>query len=100
MTAASDLYYNIDQRRRERFQRGLRKYRQSPDEPFVGDPRAELMEEIEDALNYVEECARQTTITAWAASEIEQRLRECVHALAVDVERMRRLRQETFLVAE
>lgn len=79
---------DFDRRRRERWLRGMRVYRQ-PGEPFNGDPVAELMAELEDGVNYTEESARQDRLTAWAASEIDLKLRECAEILEGDAERKR-----------
>jgi len=64
-------------------------YYRQPGEPFHGDPLVELLAELEDALNYIEECARQGKLTAWGASEIDLKLRECVQIMEQDAKRKR-----------
>jgi hypothetical protein len=76
----------FDELKRARWARGVSRYRQ-PDAPFIGDPKHELLEELADGSNYTDECARQDALTAWAASEIDIRLRECAAILEADAER-------------
>jgi hypothetical protein len=80
------LLADLDRRRRARWLRGMAYYRQ-PHEPFNGNPVVELLAEIEDGINYVEEGARQGLLTAWGASELDAKLRECVAILEADQKR-------------
>lgn len=82
------LLANLDRRRKERWQRGMLHYRK-PEEPFRGDPRHELLEELEDSLNYTDEAVRQRLISPEAASIIDDCLRRAVMALEVDAQRLR-----------
>ena len=83
------IFRGLDARRRKRWEAGVQHYRGGFGD-FVGNPLDELIQELEDGLNYVEECARQGSLTAWGAGTIDEKLRECVHVIATDVEKQRR----------
>ena len=49
----------IDEMRLTLWDAGREERGREPDEPFMGDPMAELLQEYLDALNYIEEGAMQ-----------------------------------------
>lgn len=80
----------IEKYSRERWETGRRKYRSHPDEPFNGQGRRavdHLLDEVADGLNYTSQAAINREVTAWAAGEIDMKLREIVEILDADVRR-------------
>lgn len=84
-----EVYRNLDARRRARDERGRREHRKSPGDPFNGDPVRELLAELEDALNYAEECARQGRLGEWAVNQLDLLLRQSVYTLSVGLQQER-----------
>lgn len=62
--------------KRVRWEKGLAEYGRQAHEPFKGDPGAEMMEEVVDALNYLDEERRlpHPRIPLWALNTLEHNL--------------------------
>lgn len=54
-----DLTLTIDEARAKRHEMGIKKYRQDPTGPYIGDPIEHAYEEALDLMNYLEEMDRQ-----------------------------------------
>lgn len=60
MPSETDIWRcSTDAARHAREMEGRARYRQSPSDPFQGDPLTNLLEEMLDALNYLDEHERQ-----------------------------------------
>lgn len=66
----------LAQLKKLRWEKGLVEYRKSPLEPFKGDPSKELLEEVVDALNYLDEERNlpHPRLPLWAMNTLEHNL--------------------------
>lgn len=85
--ATKEAIHHVETERARRWRKGLKHYRESEVEPFNGDPLAELLDELYDALNYLDVLRSKRDIPQWKTLTIENQLRSAaLLALSLDEE--------------